>query len=208
MRSLRRLAVLAACGFLVSGAVLATNLPLYTGPAGSNPTADWPVGLGTVNQLVQAVNGGTGGLLNAQTASVATIANTTETTLQQYTLPANTLSQAGQSLRVTCFWNTGATANTKTVKLYFGASVISTLADAANAQNGKLEAIIMRTGAATQKFLGSGIAGTGSLTPVATVYTAGTDALTAGVLIKCTGTNGTAAANDIIANGMITEMIK
>jgi hypothetical protein len=195
---------------LLSGVVQlpAANISLYTGPGGANPTADFPVGLGTVNQLVQAVNGGTAGLLNAQTASVGTGADTTEDVLQTYTLPANTLSAAGQSLRITCGWTTGATANNKTVKLYFGASVITTPTQAANAQTGRLSLIVMRTAAATQKVFGSGMAGTGSITPVAEYYNAGTDNLAAGVVIKCTGTNGTAAANDIVANAMITEMIK
>lgn len=190
------------------GGALAANLPLYTGPAGTNPTADWPPGLGTINQVVQAVNSGTGGLLNAQTASVGTIADTNETTLEQYTLPANTLAVAGQSVRITCPFSTGATANNKTVKLYFGASSVTTGALASNAQQGYLQLIVMRTAAATQGVFASGVAGTGSVSPVAVTYTAGTDALTAGVLIKCTGTNGTAAANDIIARGMITELIK
>lgn len=198
-------ATLAALGMSTA---LAANLSLFTGPSGSNPPVEIPPGLGTLNQLIQNINSGTGGLLNDQTGSVGTTAVTTEETLLSYTMPANTLSAAGQSIRVTCFFTTGATANNKTVKLYFGASVISTPTYAGNAQVGRLSFIITRTAAATQKFFGSGMAGTGSLTPVAEVYTAGTDALTAGVLIKCTGTNGTAAANDIVANGLLTELIK
>lgn len=209
MKSIGRLGATVGAA-LVAGVLAAgaANLSIYTGPAGSNPTADFPIGLGTVNQLVQAINSGVGGLINAQTGSVGTTAVTSEEVLQTYTLPANTLAVAGQSIRVTCPYTTGATANNKTVKLYFGASVISTPTYAGNAQVGRLSFIVTRTGAATQKFFGSGMAGTGSLTPVAEVYTAGTDALTAGVVIKCTGTNGTAAANDIIAQAMITELIK
>lgn len=205
---MKRLGIAGAALLAATLAASAANLSLFTGPAGTNPPAEMPPGLGTLNQLIQAINGGVGGLLNAQTGSVGTGADTTEDVLQTYTLPANTLAVAGQSLRVTCFWTTGATANTKLVKLYFGASVIATPAQAANAQVGRLSFIVTRTAAATQKFNGSGMAGTGSLTPVAEVYTAGTDALTAGVVIKCTGTNGTAAANDIVATSMITELIK
>jgi hypothetical protein len=147
-------------------------------------------------------------LLNAQTAAVGTGADTTEDVLQTYTLPASTLSAAGQSLRVTCWGSTGATANNKTMKLYFGASVVSTVTAASNAQKWWLDVVVMRTAAATQQVLGRGVAGTGSLTPVAVYTNSGTDDLTAGVVIKCTGTNGTAAANDVVANGMITELIK
>jgi hypothetical protein len=204
----RKLAAAAVLALSIGGIAVAANLPLYTGPAGTNPTADWPPGLGTINQVVQAVNGGTGGLINAQTASVGTGADTTEDVLQTYTLPANTLSVAGQSLRITCPYSTGATANNKTVKLYFGGSSVSTGVIAANAQQGYLQLIVMRTAAATQGVFASGVGGTGSVSPIAVTYTAGTDALTAGVVIKCTGTNGTAAANDVIARGMITELIK
>ena len=104
--------------------------------------------------------------------------------------------------------STGATANNKTVKLYFGASLVSTGVIAANAQQGYLQLIVMRTAAATQGVFASGVGGTTSVAPIAVTYTAGTDALTAGVVIKCTGQNGTAAANDIIARAMITELIK
>lgn len=204
----RRFALAAGLALAVSFGAYAASVPLLTGPSGTNPPAEMPPGLGTLNQVINSVNTNVGGLLNAQTGSVGTTAVTTEEVLLSYTMPANTLSAAGQAVRITCGWTTGATANNKTVKLYFGASVIATPTQAANAQVGRLSAIVMRTGAATQKFFGGGMAGTGSITPVAEVYTAGTDNLAAGVLIKCTGTNGTAAANDIVANGLLTELIK
>lgn len=193
---------------IVGGPSLSANLSLFTGPGGSNPTAEMPPGIGTFNQLINNINSGVGGLLNAQTASVGTTAVTTEEVLQTYTLPANTLAVAGQAVRITCPFSTGATANNKTVRLYFGGSSVSTGAYAGNAQQGYLQLIVMRTAAATQGVFASGVAGTGSVSPVAVTYTAGTDALTAGVVIKCTGQNGTAAANDIIARAMITELVK
>lgn len=212
MRLTQRLACAAvfaiALGLAALSNVLGANLSLFTGPAGTNPTADFPIGLGTVNQLIQSINSGVGGLINAQTGSVGTGADTTEDVLQTYTLPANTLAATGQSLRITCGWTTGANTNTKLVKLYFGASVVATPAQAANAQTGRLSLIVTRTAAATQKVFGNGMAGTASITPVAEYYNAGTDNLAAGVVIKCTGTNGTAAANDIIANEMLVELIK
>jgi hypothetical protein len=199
---MKRFLSAAAAVLLTASMALGANIALRTGPIDPSGT------LAVVNQLVQDINSGVGGLLNAQTADVATTAVTTEEILQTYTLPANTLSAAGQSLRITCPWTTGATGNNKTVKLYFGASSIATPAYAGNAQNGRLQLLVMRTGAATQKVFGSGMAGTGSITPVAETYTAGTDNLAAAVTIKCTGTNGTAAASDIVAHGMIVELSK
>jgi hypothetical protein len=179
----------------------AANLTLFSGPQDPSQL------LATINQLIQAINNGVGGQINAQTGAVATGTGTSEQVLQTYTMPANQLSVAGQAIRVSCWGVTGATANVKTRKLYFGASVITTAAEAANAQNWFLELTCMRTGAATQSCWGQGLAGTGGVTPLS--YTnQGTDALTAGVVIKCTATDGTSAAADVTANGMLVEQIK
>lgn len=203
MRRSLLLAAVAALS-LMTGAS-ASNLPLYTGPAGTNPTADFPIGLGTVNQLVQAINGGVSGLLNAQTAAVATGTGTAEQTLQQYTAPANTLASAGQALRITCWGTTGANGNTKTMKLYFGASVVTTPAAATNAKGWNLTMLVMRRTATTQGVNGNGLV---DVTPVTPMTTDGAETLTAGVLIKCTGTDGTSSASDITASGMTVELVK
>lgn len=42
-------------GYLTAHAV---NIPLFTGPAGSNPTADQPPGIATFNQLINELNSG------------------------------------------------------------------------------------------------------------------------------------------------------
>lgn len=197
-----RLAALAAASALaLLGVAHAANLPLQTGPT------DPPTLLAPMNQLVQSINAGVGGLLNAQTAAVSTGTGTSEQTLQTYTLPANTLTAAGQSLRIKCWGTTGATANNKTRKLYFGASVITTATEAANAQNWTMTLFVMRTGSATQAVEGSGLAGTGGVTPISYVNQ-GTDDFTTALTIKCTGTDGTSAASDITANGMTVELIK
>lgn len=179
----------------------AANLPLLTGPLEPSQLQ------ATLNALIQSINSGTAGLINAQTAAVATGAGTAEQVLQTYTLPANTIASAGQGVRVSCWGSTGATANNKTRKLYFGASVITTAAEAANAQKWFLQLSVMRTAAAAQKVWAWGHAGTGGVTPL-TYTNSGTDDLTAGVVIKCTGTDGTDAAADITADGMVTELIK
>lgn len=205
MRRFLRLAAVAVLPLLIGASALGSNLPLYTGPAGTNPTADFPIGLGTVNQLVQAINGGVSGLLNAQTAAVATGTGTAEQTLQQYTAPANTLASAGQALRITCWGTTGANGNTKTMKLYFGASVVTTPAAATNALGWSLSMLVMRRTATTQGINAGGLV---NVTPVSPMTTDGAETLTAGVLIKCTGTDGTSSASDITANGMTVELVK
>ena len=123
------LATVAAVGF--SGAIaFSANLPLISGPT---PASDLQYFL---NQVIQSVNSGVGGLQNAQTGAVSTSATTAETTLQSYTLPASTLSAAGQSLRVTCWGTTSATSTNKTIKLYFGSTSYATPAQASNGSVG------------------------------------------------------------------------
>ena len=192
-----------AAAVMFSGALaFSANLPLITGPT---PAADLQKFL---NQVIQSVNTGVGGLQNAQTGATSTTATTAEVTLQSYTLPANTLSTAGQSLRITCWGQTASDSNNKTMKLYFGSTAVSTVAAGSVGQSWWLDMIVMRTAAATQATLQRGFAGTGSVTPIAVVASAGAETLTSGVLIKCTGTNGTASASDITANGMIVESVK
>lgn len=194
----------ALTGLLLSGAIaFGANIPLLSGPNYSDPSQV----LATANAVIQATNTGVGGVINAATAAVATGTGTTEQILQTYTMPAAQLSAAGQAVRIRCWGTTGATANNKTRKLYFGASVITTATEAANAQNWVLEMVVMRTGAATQSVSATGLAGTAGVTPLSYINQ-GTDDLTAAVTIKCTGTDATSAAADITANGMIVEQIK
>lgn len=200
---------LAALAAIVVAATLAwsANIPLLTGPAGTNPPVEMPPGLGTLNQVIQSINNGTGGLLNAQTAAVATGTGTAEQTLQTYSLPANTLNIAGQYLTVRCWGATAANTNNKTAKLYFGASVISTPTMATSAETWSLEYIVMRRTATTQAFVGNGAISTGPV-PLAPVVTDGAETLTAAVVIKCTGTDGTSSAADITANAMLVSASK
>ncbi len=188
--------------FLFAGAIsYAANLPLLSGPQYSEPSQI----LATVNTLIQNINNGVGGLANAQTGAVSTTATTVETTLQQFSLPAGALATAGQSIRVTCWGGTGADANNKTMKLYFGATHVDTPTAGTNNKGWWLEAIVMRRTATTQGFLGKGVVDTTAVSP-STADAAET--LANSILVKCTGTNGTASASDITAQGMIVEYIK
>jgi hypothetical protein len=192
-------ALLASTIALAAFPAAAANLPLLSGSQYSEPSQM----LATVNTVIQNINSGVGGLANAQTGSVGNT-STSETILEQWAVPANTLNAAGQSLRITCWGTTAANSNNKTIKLYFGASVITsgTLTD--SNKNWTAQLIVMRTGAATQSVIGTMQHDTTMITPY---YAAGTDDLTADVTAKCTGQSGT-ASNDIVAKGMIVELIK
>lgn len=194
----------AAFGLLfMAVAAYAVNIPLLTGPIDPSQI------LGTLNQLIQSINSNVQNKLYGNGVVSATGAGTSEQTLYTYTLPANTLANAGDSLRVECSAATAANANNKTLKLYFGASVISTPTAALNAQNVYLTYTVTRGASATaQAFVGNGMSGTGSITPVAVVNTAGTDDMSTALVIKCTGTDATDSAGDISGKMMFVELIK
>src|SRR5574337_906089 len=167
-------------------AASAANIPLLSGPVEPSQMQ------ATINQLIRSINSGTTGILSSKLTAVATGTGTSEQTLQTYTLQPGTLP-VGAVLDVKCWGTTGATANNKTRKLYYGASNIATATEAANAQNWYLELFVLNTGSATQSVMGRGIAGTGGVTPLSYINQ-GTDDQTAAVTVKCTGTDATSAA--------------
>lgn len=196
------------------------SIPLYTAPIPAFATLD------TLNQLVNALNlqatgitdpnfqAGTGGAffnpigqIYAGVTSTGTTAVTTEEVLQTFALPANSLTantyaNKRRGVRVRAWGTTAANANNKTMKLYFGASVITTPTAATNNKNWYLELLVYRNAAGTQVVLGSGQVDTTVVTPY---FAAGTDDDTTALTIKCAGTNGTASANDIVCKAMIVD---
>ena len=147
----------------------------------------------------------TAGLINIQPAASGTGADTTEDTLYSFTLPANAFSQTGKAVRIRVWGTTGATANNKTVKLYFGASIVFTSAtSAANNVPWYFEMIVAKNGANTQFAQVSG-SWNGALQ--APQIFNGTETDSANILLKCTGTNGTAAANDVAAKCYMVEFL-
>jgi hypothetical protein len=179
--------------------VLGANIALQTGPV---DTANLR---GILNSLIQSINSGVTGNITMDGTASATGTGTSEQILKTYTLPAGTLAVNGQALRIRCYGVTGATANNKTMKLYFGASVITTPTAATNAKGFYLEMTVMRTGAATQQVNATGYVDTTPVTPYAN---AGTDDLTADAVIKCTGTDGTSAAADITVSAFQIEALR
>jgi hypothetical protein len=146
----------------------------------------------------------TAGLINIQAAASGTGADTTEDTLYTYTLPANAFSVPGKAVRVRVWGTTGANANNKTVKVYFGATVFSSATSAANNVPWYFEMIVTKTGSNTQFALVTG-SWNGALQAPQIFSPSETD--TAGIVIKCTGTNGTASANDVAGKCFMVEFL-
>lgn len=199
--TLRRLLGALACalGLLTGMPVMAANLALQSGPVEPSQLQ------ANINHLTQAINAGVSGVLYTALTPFSTAVGTSEQTAFTYTLPPGTIA-IGQSARVTCFGTTGATANNKTRTLYFGANSLATAAEAANAQPWKLEYIVTRTATAGWTMVFDGLAGTGGVTPLSKVVT-GSDADT-GIVIKCTATDATSAAGDVVVQSMLVESIR
>lgn len=177
---------------LIDGTVLNK---LFTGQTAITPANQAGLSTGTFNPE---------GVLSINTTSTGNGADTTEDTLLSYTLPAKALSANGKGLKITAWGNTAANADNKTMKLYFGSEVITTATAATNAKGWILELEVFRTGASAQTVFGQGQVDTTNVTPLVTT---GAETDTATITIKVTGQAGTANANDIVAKGLIVEML-
>ncbi len=187
----------------------------------TTPSADIPirmtidenglVGIGVVSPTsILSLQMGTGtgaaeasGKANVNTTAVGTDANTLEKDLLTYSLPANSLSADGKLVKITV-WGTVTSASSKTIRLKFGATVIRDIATSSGGLDWRIDGTVIRTGAATQDAMA-----TASLDTVAPDTTISTPAetLSGAVVIKLTGQNGTATANDIVAEGMLVEYL-
>lgn len=146
------------------------------------------------------------GVLHVSTTQAGTIADTNETDLWSYALPANTLSADGKALRIRAWGTTGATANTKTLRLYVGATALFTLGPSGyNNLGWHIDAIVVRTGASAQ--LAQTFAAIGVITGAVNQGTTPAADTTAAITLKVTGQNGTAAANDVVLKGAIVEAL-
>jgi hypothetical protein len=142
------------------------------------------------------------GLLFTTGTPVAGTTGTSEQTLATYSIPANTLV-SGRIIRIRASFSFAANGNNKTVKCYFGASVITsgTLTD--NGTNGSCEMYVYYTSsAATQEVYANMIHAT---TAITTYVNAGTDNAAAAITAKFTGTGGTTGA-DITMNTFSVEL--
>lgn len=142
-------------------------------------------------------------VLHKSVTSAQTGANTDETTLWSYSLPAGTLASDGQAVRITVFGTTAANGNTKNVMLKFGATTLGARTTPASEATWQAVATVMRSGATAQVATAqSHITG-----GIAQTTTAPAETLANAITIVCTGTNGTANAGDITFRGAIVEFL-
>jgi len=170
------------------------------GPGG---TVTAPVGTGGA---IAGVGGSIFTGWTTTTCGTAQLSNltTVETDLCLYAMPGATLATNGNKVRVSVYGTAASNANVKTVKLYFGATVITTLGTSINGVGWMATAVVTRTGAATQVAGSIGLGANGAA--VASQATAPTETLSGAVTIKVTGQSGTAGA-DLTLTSMVVEWI-
>ncbi len=132
----------------------------------------------------------------------ATGANTTETTLDSYTVPANLLSTDGDCLRIFVWGSTGANGNNKTMRIRFGTGspppVPVTLGPGAfNNQNWGFELVMVRVSSTETEIGGYTIVN--ALFPLTSPQ--GSLDFTVVNTLLITGQNGSSVANDIRLRG-------
>ena len=133
-------------------------------------------------------------------------ADTTDDTLFTYSLPASSLDVAGRTLRVRAFGQFAGNTHNKTVKIFFGTSIVLTSGVVTTSGLGwTAELMIGKTGSNTQ--IAGGFVASGA-TLVTPVVLTGTETDTNAVAIKVTGASSTTgAANDVVGYGMVVEFL-
>jgi hypothetical protein len=157
-----------------------------------------------VGEGLGALVGG-GGQLNVQGAfaGVGNGADTTEDTLFTYSLPPKTLWSVSNSLLLTAYGTFANNAHSKTVKLYFGAEIISIAAFATAALTPWwLQLAVQKVGSSQQVISAQSI--TGSTHNGLTFQTA-TETDTSAITIKVTGQTGTSGAGDVLCYSFIVS---
>lgn len=122
---------------------------------------------------------------------------TGEDNLMSWTSPANALSGDGQGYRIEAVGTVANNANTKTLKVHFGATSLSFTLPISIAGTWVLRGNVVRTGAATQILNATVQCGTTAIAPASA---SPTETLSSTSVIKCTGE--ATADNDIVQTMM------
>ena len=143
-----------------------------------------------------------GGTLAVNTTAVGNV-DGGEDNLITYSMEKNTLLNLGDFIEIEAFGTFANNTNSKTVKLYLGTTVVFSVVGTTAFQNvdWHLKSTIIRTTATTQKII-STITVSGAL---ATDYVEAAEDFATALTIKCTGTSGSAATDDIIQKGLIIK---
>lgn len=150
---------------------------------------------------IGGTNNSTQRTLTAITTSVGNV-GAGEDGLMSYSMPVNTMSVDNCSIEITAFGITTNNVNVKTIKLYFGSTVIASGSlTAAVAGNWLLKANVIRVTSTTQKATAERLQSNTS--DAVCFYTTPGETLANVITIKCTGE--ATDNNDIIQEGIIIK---
>ena len=141
----------------------------------------------------------TQGVRHQDITTTTASSRTTALDLATYTLPADTLTTDKQKLVVKARGSFGATANAKTLKLYFDDTVImqNTVTTSPNNKDWWIEVDIIRSASNALSAVGTMMVGTAVERLIRTNITS--KALSSAYVIKVEGTPGTSSENDTIS---------
>lgn len=146
-------------------------------------------------------------LVTPMHSGITSVANgtTVETDLATYSLTAATLGTNGAAVRIRAFGQGAANTNTKTLKIYFGATVVTTVAFAtATYLAWEITAEVKRTAAATQ--IAIGVANVHLYGGLSVTYTTPAETLANAITIKVTG-QSSAASNDLTLKSFSVDYV-
>jgi hypothetical protein len=141
------------------------------------------------------------GTLFTSSTQICTAADLVATTGFTFTLPAGSLNTNGRGIHIDAVFVTGATANTKTIAVNFGASNVGGRTTATdNNQVIRVEVDVMRASATTQVAISkTGVSTLNATTTLASLgqFLAPAETLANAIVVNAIMTNSTAAASDI-----------
>src|SRR5262249_15153231 len=141
-----------------------------------------------------------GGNLAVLTGPVGNGADTTEDILFQGVLPANSLDINGRQVLIEAYGNISATSAVKTLKIYFGSSIVWTAINitpaAATTGDWQAQLLVTKTGANAQRAVATlDFSAAASVRSVTRFTGTENDSAAAGILCKITGQSSVATAN-------------
>lgn len=145
------------------------------------------------------------GTLDRQLTTVGNV-GAGEDDLHTYSLPANSLNTDEQIIRVTARGTFAANGNTKTYRVFFGATGYTLHATTTSGGRWKATVDFVRTGAATQTGYGEIALQSSGLTLMPTIVSP-TETLSGAVTIKTTGQSSGSATDDIVETFFMVEVL-
>lgn len=142
--------------------------------------------------------------LNVNTTDVGNI-GIGEDDLMTYTLPGGTLAVNGERIEFEMSFACAANGNSKTIKIYFGATSYTFPAFTTSGTFVIARGTVVRTGSATQRFDLTVLSDNGSAQVVGVTYLTPSATLSSNVTIKATGTATT--DNDIIQKVLTIKFV-